>query len=262
MEFLERLVDWAHSGLQESDAAKEFLRGRGSSAEQWVRHRIGYFHGEFDPEPDKDPFHGRGCFDKEKKHLRCDTCRFRLWASEWTEDDDGNRKQVLCGRVRGSVVLPLTSYSGALVGFQTRHIKDKVYDNFMLSRRPEAYGFGLGSAVHHLWATKSVAICEGPFDDLVLERLVTPAVFALTTSSINQPQMTFLKRFVKRIFWCGDLDRAGRDGLDSLLHWHRSEFDIVDVSYPRVQPKDKDPGDYWWQVGDRKFADHFRRVMV
>lgn len=262
MEFLERLVDWAHSGLSESDEARLYLQGRGSSKDQWVRHRVGFIHGEFDPEPKDDPFHSEACFNKEKKHLRCDTCRFRLWSSEWVEDEDGQKKQIPCGRIRDAVVLPLTSYSGALVGIQTRSIVAKEFDNFVLNRRPEGYAFGLSSAVHHIWATKSASIVEGPFDQQIMERLVTPAVFALTTSSIGKDLMTFLKRFVKRIYWCGDLDRAGRDGLESLIQWHGSEFDIVDVKYPRVQQKDKDPGDFWSRVGDQKFSDHFRRAML
>lgn len=262
MGLLERLTEWAQAGLQESEEARAYLQGRGASSEQWTRHKLGFAAGEFDPEPKEDPFHSEACFDKERRNLRCDTCRFRLWASEWTEDDDGCKKQVVCGRMRGSVVLPLTSYSGALVGVQTRSITEKSFDNFVLNRRPEGYAFGLGTAVHHMWGTRSACIVEGPFDQMLIERLVCPWVLALTTSSINRDQMTFLKRFVKRICWCGDLDKAGRDGLEALLHYHGSEFDIVDVKYPRIKDKDKDPGDFWRHVGDRKFAEHFRKAML
>lgn len=260
--FLEHLVDWAHSRLSESDAAREYLHGRGSSEEQWVRHRIGFVQGEFDPDPKDDPYHSDACFTKEKKHLRCDTCRFRLWASEWSDDDDGVRQQRVCGRIANCVVLPLTSYSGSVVGIQTRSIVEKSYDNFVVSRRPEAYAFGLSSAVHHVWNTKEVVLVEGPFDHQVVERLVTPSVIALTTSAVGKDLTTFLKRFVTRVYWCGDLDQAGRDGLYSLREWHGSAFDIIDVSYPRLHPKDKDPGDFWKRVGDRKFADHFRKAMI
>lgn len=260
--FLERLVDWAHAGLMDSDEARLYMQGRGSSEEQWVRHRIGFIRGEFDPDPKDDPGHSETCFNREKKNQRCDTCRYRMWSSEWGEDDDGAKTQTVCGRINNCVVLPLTSYAGTLVGIQTRSIVDKDYDNFVVGRRPEGYAFGLSSAVHHVWTTQSACVVEGPFDQQVMERLVTPAVIALTTSSIGKDLMTFLKRFVKRIYWCGDLDAAGRDGLSSLRQWHGDGFDIVDVNYPRIEPKDKDPGDYWKRVGDKKFAEHFRRIML
>ena len=262
MGLLERLTEWAQAGLQESEEARAYLQGRGSSAEQWVRHRLGFAHGEFDPEPSEDPFHGESCFNKERRDLRCDTCRFRMWASEWVDNDDGGKTQVLCGKIRGSVVLPLTSYSGTLIGVQTRSITEKVFDNFVLSRRPEGYAFGLGTAVHHMWGTRSAAIVEGPFDQMLIERLVCPWVIAITTSALGRDQMNFLKRFVKRVYWCGDLDKAGRDGLASLIQYHGTDFDIVDVKYPRLQDKDKDPGDFWRRAGDRKFSDHFRKAMT
>lgn len=261
MEFLERLIDWAHAGLHESDEAQDYLRGRGSSAEQWTRQRIGYVHGDFDVEPKIDPGHSDNCYSKERTGPRCDSCRYRLWSSEWLEEEGKPKEQLIGRRIRGSIVLPLTSYTGALVGFQTRSITEKNYDNFVLNRRPEAYAFGLGPAVHHVWNSKSVWVTEGPFDHQVIERLVTPNVMALTTSSLGVLQMGFLKRFVRRIFWCGDLDKAGRDGLASLLQYHGSDFDIVDVKYPRVREKDKDPGDFWRRVGDDKFAAHFRRIL-
>ncbi len=257
--FLEHLVDWAHAGLQSSDEGRLFLQGRGSSEEQWSRHRIGFIHGEFDPDPKDDPGHSDSCFIKEKKHLRCDTCRFRMWATDWSADDDSRQ---VCGRIRNSVVLPLTSYSGALVGIQTRSIVEKDYDNFVVSRHPEGFAFGLSTAVHHIWNTRTATLVEGPFDQQVVERLVTPGVIGLTTSAVGRTLMTFLKRFATRIYWVGDLDQAGRDGLKSLREWHANDFDIVDVNYPRIQPKDKDPGDFWKRVGDKKFAEHFRKVLL
>jgi DNA primase len=260
--FLERLIDWAHLELLESEEAQSYLRSRGSSQEQWVRHRIGYISGEFDVDPEKDPKHSDACFDREKKHLRCDSCRYRLWSSEWSEKKDDDDKEILFGkRIVGHIVLPLTTYSNSLVGFQIRSLREKVYEDFLLSHRPEAFAFGLGFAVHHVWKNGYVFLVEGPFDHQVFERLVDPAVIALTTNSVNASQMTFLKRFVNKIYWCGDLDKAGRDGLNKLIQHHGSEFNIIDVSYPRVKLKDKDIGDFWKSVGDVKFADHFRRII-
>lgn len=261
--FLETFIDWAHAGLSESDDAQNYLLGRGSSSEQWARHRIGYVHGEFLVDVKEDPAHGEDCFDKEKRHKRCDSCKFRAWSTLHEEDAEGNVKHYPGRRIIGHIVLPLTTYSGSVVGFQIRSVTEKSYDTFILNRRPEAYAFGLGTAAHHIWASGSAWPVEGPFDYLVMERLVTPASFALTTSSLNVLQTRFLMRFAKRVYWCGDLDQAGRDGLESLRKWHMNDFDaIVDVKYPKLQPKDKDPGDFWRRAGDKKFAEHFRRMMT
>jgi DNA primase len=158
----------------------------------------------------------------------------------------------------GGVVFPLTSYSGQIVGFQVRSLERKEYDTFALKRRPEGYFFGIGPNMESIWASREICLVEGPPDQLVVERLIRPDVVALTTAGAGTLQMKFLRRFVRRIYLCLDLDKAGRDGVNNFIQQHGSEFDLVNVKYPRLHEKDKDPGDLWKRVGDSAYKRYFK----
>jgi len=259
--FVDQFIDWAHAQLQHSDVAQEYLRGRGVSQEQWARHRLGFVGGDFDVDPRSDSGHGEVCLDREKKHLWCDACHYRNWSATWEKLEEGERKvQIVGRRISGGVVFPLTSYSGQSVGFQIRSLERKEYDTFALRRRPEGYFFGIGPNMASIWASREVCLVEGPPDQLVVERLVRPDVLALTTAGAGIAQVRFLKRFVRRIYLCLDLDKAGRDGVAGIIRQHGDDFDIVNVKYPRLTEKDKDPGDLWKRAGDDAFRRHFKQM--
>lgn len=265
--FVERFVDWANASLENEDEAQAYLRGRGISAEQWARHKIGYVSGDFEVDPSTDPGHGPDCFSRDKKHLRCDSCRYRAWSSlaesEDPEDEDSRKVWHAGRRIRGCVVFPLTSYSGTTIGFQVRSIREKSYDTFALKRRPEGYFFGTSAAMQSIWETGEVYLLEGPGDALVFERLVAPNSLALTTSAVSKEQLRFLRRFVHTVNLVLDLDKAGRDGVASFIRYNATAFRAIrDVKYPRiVQDKDKDPGDYWKRVGDQRFTEFFKKTL-
>ena len=255
-------LQWANHALMESDRAKEYLQGRGISVDQMATHSLGYVPGDYDVDSRQDPDHNEACTDREKKHLWCDSCRYRNWSSTWEAPEEGAPKVQRPGRrIADSVVFPLTSYSGQRVGFQIRSLERKEYDTFAIRRRPEGYFFCSPHNIAEIWSTGEASIVEGPGDHLVYERLVTPGVLGLTTSGASKLQLRFLKRFVKRIFLVLDMDKAGRDGVQSMVNHHGSDFDLVNVRYPCLQPKDKDPGDYWKRVGDDAFRRHFSRAL-
>jgi len=262
--FVDRFLDWAHNGLLENEDAQAYLRGRGISSEQWDRHRLGFVSGGFDVDPREDPAHGDACFDREKKHLRCDICHYRSWSAVWEEQEGEERRIMRVGhRILNSVVFPLTTYTGATIGFQIRSIVEKSYDTFALRRRPEGYFFGASAAMESIWATKEVWLVESPGDQLLIERLVAPNVLALTTSAVNKIQTRFLGRYVDTVNLCLDLDKAGRDGVESFMKYSGTRFRVRNVKYPRLDPvKDKDPGDYWKKVGDQRFTEYFRKSVL
>jgi len=259
--FVEQFLDWAHAGLLESEEAQAYLSGRGVSKDQWARHRLGYVAGDFDVDPQSHPGHSDDCSDKEKRAFWCDACRYRQWSSDWEEIEGVGRDRVVGRKILGCVVFPLTSYSGSVVGFQVRSIAEKSYDTFVLQRRPEGYFFGSQMNFREIWASKEVVLVEGPGDHLIMERLATPNVLALTTSGLSKSQMQFVRRFARRVIMCLDMDEAGRRGVKSFLERNGSGFDVVDVRYPRIGPKDKDPGDYWKRVGDEAFTRYFNKAL-
>ncbi len=262
--FVDRFLDWAYNGLLESEEAQAYLRGRGISSDQWERHRIGYTSGDFDVDSNEDPNHNRNCSDREAKSLWCDSCRYRSWSSKWEQvEGEPHKTQFVGRRIQGGVVFPLTSYSGSTVGFQVRSIAQKSYDTFAIKRRPEGYFFGTSVAVESIWSTGEVWIVEGPGDQLIMERLVAPNVLALTTSAVNKLQAKFLCRFVKKVNLCLDLDKAGREGVESFIRHLGSNFQVRDVKYPRInQELDKDPGDLWKKIGDHRFSQYFQKNIL
>ena len=260
---VEAFLEWAYHGLTESDRARDYFQGRGVSDSQMASHRLGYISGDYDVVSSQDPHHGDVCGDKLKKHLWCDSCHFRSWSSAWeAEVEDGPKKQFSGRRIAGSVVFPLTSYSGAHVGFQIRHLDRKEYDTFALHRRPEGFFFCNPTNVSSVWSTQTAVIVEGPGDHLIYERLVGTNVLGLTTSGVSKSQIRFLRRFARRVVLLLDMDTAGRHGVQSFISQFSDEFEIITIKYPCLQPKDKDPGDYWKRVGDDKFRAFFKRALA
>jgi DNA primase len=262
--FVDEFVEWANRSLGDSEEAQEYLLGRGVSRDQWARHRLGFSAGDFSVDPGRDPGHDPSvCGDRDKKHLWCDSCRYARWSSVWEEVEGSPlRRQVVGRRISGSIVFPLTNYASQTVGFQVRSLDVKSYDTFAVSRRPEGYFFGIGPSMDAIWSSGEVWLVEGPADQLILERLVAPNVLALTTSALGKLQVLFLRRFVETVNLCLDMDAAGRKGVRQFFKFNAGDFDLRDVKYPRVKPKDKDLGDFWKRVGDEAFKKYFREKVL
>ena len=160
--------------------------------------------------------------------------------------------------------MPLTSYSGALVGFQTRSIIGKEFDSFSLERRPEGHLFGVAPNMDAIWAAKKVFAVEGPFDQLVFERLVFPNVVGLTTNTPNIHQVKFFRRFVNDVVFLLDMDKAGRDGAESARTKLEGGPSVRSIKFDVRKSngeKCKDTNDAWKTLGDKRFAKHFTELI-
>jgi len=264
MTVVDSFVEWAHAGLSQSEEAKNYLLGRGVSSEQWDKHKIGYVLGNYHPDPFSDSGHSAICSDRTVIHKWCDTCRFIRWSSLWEEEEDGPRVQHVGKRVIGCVVMPLTSYAGATVGFQLRSIKEKQFDSFSLSRRPEGYFFGVAPNMDIIWSKRKVFTVEGPFDQLAFERLVARNVIGLTTNTPNAIQTRFFHRFVDWVGLVLDTDKGGRDGAKSFSEKMEGGPVVQDFKIEVKKPaggKCKDANEAWSVLGDRRFAQHFSQMM-
>lgn len=256
-DFLNNLVDWAHDSLLENENAIEYLRSRGSSEVQWRRHLIGFISGLFEPDSSLDKNHGDPCFDSDDKKLWCDTCKFKKWSSLWSDEE---KRNVVGGRILDSILYPLTSYSGQIVGVQIRAIKEKRYDTFMRSYRPESYFFGLKPNVDKIWSRGSVILVEGPSDLLSLERFTDIPVLALTTNSTNDAQTRFLKMFAKNVMLCLDTDKAGKEGSHKILDKLGNSLSVSILDYSKPGIKAKDINELWQMLGDEKFSNHLNTL--
>ena len=266
MSFLDSFVEWANFNLIDNSEAIDYLLGRGVSYTQIQGHKLGYVSDVFEVDPKLDPNHDpRICTDLSRDYLWCDSCRFIRWSSLWIEHQDGFRTKEPGKRIINSIVLPLTDYSRALIGFQIRSIANKSYDTFILKYRPFGYFFGLGYNLDYIWKNKEVWLTEGCFDQLILERLITRNVLAITSNSIGRNQARFILRFVNTVYWCSDMDPAGREGFKKLVRFYGDKLDIRDIKYPKIKSSDgrflKDPNDIWKEVGDAKFIKIFENLV-
>jgi DNA primase len=260
---IDAFLDWAYHGLMESEEAKNYLQGRGVSESQMFEHRLGYVAEDYAVDSSLDNGHGPQCSDRDKKHSWCDSCHFMSWSSTWeAEEENAPKVQRYGRRIRGSVVFPLTSYSGVHVGFQIRHLDRKEYDTFALRRRPEGFFFCNPSNIASVFSSKTAILVEGPGDHQICERLIAPNILGLTTSGTSKHQLRFLRRFARRVILVLDMDEAGRKGVQAFTDRYGNEFEVLSVKYPCLQPKDKDPGDFWKRVGDDRFRAHFKRVLA
>ena len=266
MTVVDTFVEWAHAGLTQSGEARDYLSGRGVSSEQWEKHRLGYVLGNYHPNSSLDPNHSAICSDRMMTQKWCDSCRFVRWSSLWEQEGDGPKVQHVGKRITGCVVLPLTSYSGATFGFQIRSITEKRFDSFSVAKRPEGYFFGVSSNMDAIWANKRAFVVEGPFDQLVFERLVSPNVVGLITNAPNTTQTRFFRRFTDWVGLFLDMDKAGRDGVDTFRERMEGGPLVHDFKIDGLKKRDggkcKDLNEAWKELGDARFSKHFSAMTT
>jgi len=241
--------------LDYSEDAKTFLLSRGSSPDQWERHSIGYISGLFEPSIDLDPKHSDECSPENASS--CETCRYLKWSSKWSSETNGYVPGL---RIMNSIVYPISTYSGDIIGFQTRSIREKIYDTFVINYRPESFFFGLKYNIGKIYSRGYVALVEGPSDLLTLERFTDIPVLALSTNSTNDLQNRFLKRFVKRVYLFLDNDRAGKDGASKIRQKLEPDIEVVSVDYKYRSVQAKDINELWSILQDDAFQKHIKSV--
>jgi len=235
MSFISDFVLWSKSQLSESIEGREYLQGRGASLEQINRHDLGFVDAEWSPEISSDPAHSDGCEETPV----CDSCKFIAWST-------GKSGFKLIDRV----VYPITTYSGRIIGVQTRSVKEKLYDTFVVSRRSEGYFFMASSAFPTMYHSRVVALAEGPSDALIVERMLGIPTLSVLTNSLNANQAKSIIRFADCIVCVLDEDQAGRDGVRRILRDFGREKQVIDVRYRDRGAKD--PADLWLKQGDLK----------
>lgn len=238
---LNHFIYWAKENLLNSGEAKSYLSGRGVSEEISLRFDVGFINADYEPSPSLDKYHSDACESENK----CDTCRFLKWSSN--------------SRVKDRIVLPLSTYSGSFVGFQTRSIYEKTYDTFLVTKRPEAYFFGLSPNIQKIWVRDHVILVEGPFDCLVLQRFTDHPVLAITTNSTNEMQSRFLRRYVNNLYLFLDRDTAGRDGGTSIMR-KTPELSHAKLEIP-LKYQCKDVNDMWKKLGDKNFGAEIEKIL-
>lgn len=225
MKWLETLVQYAHANLQ-GDRELEALWERGASDEQIRDFRIGYL-------------------DKQLPLLQ-NAQEFYSWYGF-------NKSKLL-----DVFVFPLTNALGQVKGLQFRRVerRAKGYLDYLPVKDEPAF-FGLSQAMPHVWKTRTICLVEGAFDHFPVQR-VFPNTVPTMTSSVSTAFYRFLRRNVQEVWFCYDMDSAGRKGVWEFLENYRLEFKrILHPQLPRLVAVNgrltKDPGELWECLGDDQF---------
>ena len=220
--FLSQFIDWAHRNINQFDEPIEYLHGRGVVDWQIDLHKIGYVSESY------------SCDESIDKSQDCQRFNYKMKS----------------GSKIGSIILPITSYSGKYYGFQSKSIDKKDYDIFIVDKRPEAFLFGVGENIDHIWSKKEVIITEGPFDALTVERFIGRNVVSIMTNAVSGNNARFFTRFADDVVFCLDNDTAGRDGFDrssSNIKRIRDDIRIRRIKYSGA----KDMNDLWLKHGNK-----------
>lgn len=231
MTWFEAMAAYAQANLTER--VREELYGRGVTDEQISLYGLGYVNGSYPTEGVPSDF-GPWCKDGEK--------------------------------LRDVIVLPLTTPTGAIRGFQFRQVdrEKKGYQTYM-PYKEEALLFGLGQAMPHVWATQSIWLVEGAFDLFPLQRHF-PGIVATLTAKVPEPLVRVMRRLVRTV-WVGyDADPTGKSATKQFEREFRSEFQVRPVYYPSVRAFGsdrpiKDPGELWEAWGDEQMGNFVRSLV-
>lgn len=213
---------------------------------------------------ERDALYARGVTDEQIRLFRVGYVNRHLPALEGAEEFTKWSHQG--ARLEDMFVLPLTTITGVVKGFQFRHVdrERKGYTDYFLSQDEPAM-FGLAQAVPSMWDTENVFLVEGAFDLFPIQRHV-PWVFATMTAKVTVPVARVLRRFVRRVWLGYDMDARGRKASKEFVQEYRKEFETHVVSYPKVcrlgstEPI-KDPGDLWEVWGDDQIRTFLHSVL-
>ena len=223
--YLDRIVKMGRRYVKQGTPMK-YLTSRGVSVDQIDSLSIGYI-----PEDTWPPY-----IDVEKEGEDA--------AHYWKQSGHGVK-------LKGKLIFPLTNALGQIKAFQVRTPNSKTKDYwkfYSLSADIDALFFGTNVAMEHIWERSEVCLVEGIFDLPPVLRAY-PNTLCMGTATINPNQLTFLKRYVKRIKVMTDNDEQGRRFFSKFYKDYSSCFEqIVKVPY-----SGSDPSDSWSRLGEDKF---------
>lgn len=153
-------------------------------------------------------------------------------------------------RLCGTVVIPITDFTGSTVGIHTRSTTAKEYSIFVTNKgKWSPFFIGAKQAVEHIWASGKANLAEGPFDFFPIVRHAKNTLCPLG-AQVADIQIDGLARVCPEVHCIFDADEGGATGYAELesratkrgLYCYNDS--IVGV------PGCKDPGAVWEYGGD------------
>lgn len=153
-------------------------------------------------------------------------------------------------RYEGKIVYPLRSPAGRLLGFESRSLDRKDYDQYLLPpSRWNPLWIGMPSAMGALWEGRDVIVVEGAFDLFAMEHVAGDrGVLGSGTAKLSWNQIEFLRRWAQGyVLVAYDQDNTGRQGTQDVLR--KLSRRGVKCSELRYGDAGDDPGSIWDRGG-------------
>jgi DNA primase len=246
--FLDKFVEKSHINLLQptSKIPLAYLVSRGLSLDEIKANKIGF-----------TPMF----YDNVNPDEHDDAAGFNKWL--------GTRGKFIKQRL----LFPIYDELGSIRGIETRALDRRAMDvltpNFkiklkdLIANLPEsevrykkfyleknkymALFFGLPEALDEIWKTDTVFLTEGIFD-LISFKKIRPNCLSPLTANINEYQIKWLKRYVKKVVLLFDPDKKGKQAVEKL-----TEELEPDIRVQSINLKGMDVNDFLMKYGVTEF---------
>ena len=206
----------------EAARAREYLTGRGISAETIKTFRIGFA-------PD-DYNHMR---DALRPHFAEEAMRASGLFSSKDKSDDGLPTGELYARFRKRITFPIANEAGKVIAFTARAL-DPDDKNAKYLNSPETVLYTKGNVLFNLDKAKSemrksdfAVLVEGQMDCISVYMAGIRNVLAISGTAFTETQVRLLGRFTKRVIVNFDPDTAGATAAEkSIALLTEEDFDV------------------------------------
>lgn len=251
LELHEVATAWFEEQLRspEGALAREYLTGRGLSAEGMAKFRIGYA---------PESFHSL----RERLQPLADMETLRLSGLfSWKEQEDGSPGPIYA-RFRKRVMFPIANEAGRVIAFTARTLEtgEKAGPKYLNSPETPLYSkgqvlFNLDKARQAIRQDGGVVLVEGQMDCISVYLAGIPNVLATSGTAFTEMQVRLLRRYATRVIVNFDPDTAGANAAEKSIALLTEEgFEV------RVVTLDGglDPDRYVRERGARAYAQVLR----
>jgi DNA primase len=206
----------------EAARAREYLTGRGVSAETIKTFRIGYAPDDFNQ-----------MRDALRQHFSEDAMRASGLFSSKEKSDDGLPTGPLYARFRKRITFPIANEAGKVIAFTARALEpDEKNAKYLNS--PETMLYTKGNVLFNLDKAKGdmrksdfVVLVEGQMDCISVYMMGIHNVVATSGTAFTETQVRLLGRFTKRVIVNFDPDTAGANAAEkSIAMLTEEDFDV------------------------------------
>jgi DNA primase len=251
LELHEVATAWFEEQLRspEGASAREYLTGRGLSADGIAKFRIGFA---------PDNFHAL----RQRLEPLADAATLRASGLfSWKDQEDGSPGPMYA-RFRKRVMFPIANEGGRIIAFTARTLEtgEKAGPKYLNSPETPLYSksnvlFNLDKARLAIRTDGGVVLVEGQMDCISVFLAGIPNVLATSGTAFTEAQVRLLKRYATRVIVNFDPDTAGANAAEkSIALLVEENFDVRVLTLEGGL----DPDRYIRERGARAYVDALR----